>query len=73
MLGNKASLANVRKLKPLNIFSDHNSMRLEISYKKTAKPTNMQRQNYTLPYKQWLAKEIKEETNNINENKQKAQ
>jgi len=48
-----------------NIFSDHNSIELEINYKKTtAKTTNTQRLNNMLLNNQWVKKEIKEEIKN---------
>ena len=46
----------------LSIFSDHNTIRLEINNKKkTAKNTNMWRLNNMLLNNQWITEEIKEE------------
>ena len=59
MLGHKTSCGGFKKIEIIStIFSDHNSLRLEINYKKktTKKPTNMWRLN-----NQWITKEIKEE------------
>ena len=44
------------------MFSDHNAMRLEISYReKTVKNTNTWRLNSALPNNQEIIEEIKEE------------
>ena len=49
-LGHKESLGKFKKIEIISsIFSNHNTMRLEINYKKkTAKNTNMWRLNYML-------------------------
>ena len=62
MLGHKASLGKFKKTGIISsIFSDHNTMRLEINYKKkAAKNTNMWRLNNTLLKNQWITEEIKE-------------
>ena len=43
-----------------SIFYDHNTMRLEINYKRnTAKTTNTWKVNSMVPNKQWVGEEIK--------------
>ena len=66
MLGYKTSLNNFKKIEIISsTFSNHNIMRLEISYKKkTAKNTNIWRVNNMLLNNQWLTKEIKENFKN---------
>ena len=63
MLGHKARLGKFKKTEIISgIFSNHNAMRLEISYrKKTAKNTNTWRLNNMLLNNQWITEEIKEE------------
>ena len=64
MLGQKASLGKFKKTQiVLNIFSDHNVMRLDKNYrkKKPCKNTNTWRVNNMLLNNQWIAEEIKEE------------
>ena len=60
-LGHKTSLNKYQKIEIISsIFSDHNMMRLKISYKKnTAKITNMWRLNNMLLNNQWFTEEIK--------------
>ena len=62
-LGHKSSLGNFKKIKIVSsIFSDHNTMRLNINYrKKSVKNTNTWRLNNTLPNNQEITEEIKEE------------
>ena len=61
ILGHKSSPGKFKKIEIiLNIFSDHNTMRLEISYKKrTPKNINTWRLNNMLPNNQWIIEEIK--------------
>jgi len=62
MLGYKASLRKFKKIEIISsIFSDHNTMRLEINYKekKTGKNTNMWKLNSMLLNSQWVTKETK--------------
>ena len=56
------SLSKFKKIEIiLSIFSNHNAMRLEISYKKkTVKNTNTWRLNNILLNNQWITEEIKE-------------
>ena len=63
MLSHKMSLDTFKKTEiTSSIFSDHNSMKLEIKYKKkTGKNTNMWRLNNMLLNNQWINEEIKEE------------
>ena len=67
MLGHKVSLRKLKKMEILSSnFSDHNTMRLEINYKKkTVKNTNMWKLNNTLLNNQWITEEIKEEIKKI--------
>ena len=62
-LGHKASLGKFKKTEIISsIFSNRNTMRLEINYKKkTAKNTNTWRLNTMLLNNQWITEEIKEE------------
>ena len=67
MLGHKASLDKFKEIEiiPSN-FSDHNTLRLEINYKKTtAKNTSTWRLNNMLLNSQWIFEEIKEEIKKI--------
>ena len=61
-LGNKSRLGNFKKIEIISsIFSDHNTIQLEINNKKkTAKNTNTWRLN-----NQWITEEIKEEIKKI--------
>ena len=63
ILGHKSSLGKFKKLEIIpSIFSDHNTMRLDINYrKKTVKNTNTWRLNDTLLNNQEITEEIKEE------------
>ena len=76
ILGFKSNLANFKKIEIISsIFSDHNTIRLEINNKKkTAKNTNMWRLNNMLLNYQWITEEIKEEIKKYleaNDNKDK--
>ena len=66
ILGHKSSLGKFKKIEIIScIFSDHNTMRLDINYrKKSAKNTNTWRVNNTLLNNQENTEEIKEETKN---------
>ena len=66
MLGHEARLDKFKKIKIIaSIFSNHNAMRLEITYKKkNAKNTNTWRLNNMLLNNQWITEEIKEEIKN---------
>ena len=66
ILGHKSSLGKFKKIENISsIFSDHNAMRLEISYReKNVKNTNIWRLNNTLLNKQEITEEIKEEIKN---------
>ena len=63
ILGHKSILGKFKKIEIVSgIFSDHNTMRLEISYrKKTVKTTNTRRLNSALLNNQEITEEIKEE------------
>ena len=63
ILGHKSSLGKFKKTEIVtSIFSDHNAMRLDISYrKKSVKNTKTWRLNHTLLNNQEITKEIKEE------------
>ena len=63
ILGHKSSLSTFKKIEMVSsIFSDHNTMRLEINYrKKNVKHTNTWRLYYTLLNNQEITEEIKEE------------
>ena len=60
--GPQTSLSNFKTTEIIsNIFSNHNSMILEVNYqKKTANPTNIWRLNNTLTTNQWITEDIKE-------------
>ena len=62
ILGHKASLRKFKKIKIISsIFSDHNAVKLEISYrKKTVKTINTLRLNSVLLNNQEITEEIKE-------------
>ena len=66
ILGHRSSLGKLKKIEIVSsIFSDHNSMRLDINYrKKTVKNTNTWRLNNTLLNIQEITEEIKEEIKN---------
>ena len=63
ILGHKASLSKLKKIEIISsIFSDHNTMRLEINYRgKNVKSKNTWRLNNTLLNNQEIIEEIKEE------------
>ena len=62
MLGHKASLNTIKKIKTiLSIFFDHNKMKLEINYRKYGKITYMWRLNNMQLKNYWLNEEIKGE------------
>ena len=63
ILGHKSSFGKFKKIEiTLSIFSDHNTMRLDINYrKKSVKNTNTCRLNNTLLNNQEITEEIKEE------------
>ena len=67
MLGHKASLSKFKKIEIISsIFSDHNTMRLDINYKKkTAKNTNMWRLNNTLLNNSGSLKKSKRKLKNV--------
>ena len=56
MLGHKASLGKFKKIKiTSSIFSDHNTMRLEINYKKkTLRSTNVVAKQYAILKNHWI-------------------
>ena len=62
-MGHKSSLGKFKKVEIVSsIFSDHNSVRLDINYrKKTVKNTKTWSQNNTLLNNQEITEEIKEE------------
>ena len=62
ILGHKTSLSKFKKIEIVSsIFSDHNTMRLEINYReKNRKNTNKWRLNNTLLNNQEITEEIKE-------------
>ena len=63
ILGHKSSLGKFKKIEIISsIFSDHNTVRLHINYrKKSVKNTNTWRLNNTLLNNQEITEEIKEE------------
>ena len=63
ILGHKSSLRKFKKIEMVSrIFSDHNTMRVHINYrKKSVKNTNKWRLNNTLLNNQEITEEIKEE------------
>ena len=63
ILGHKSSLGRFMKIEILSsIFSDHNTMRLDINYRKrSVKNTNIWRLNNTLLNNQEITEEIKQE------------
>ena len=62
MLDHKTNLHKFKRTEIISsIFSNHNSLRLEINYrKKNRKRTNTWRLNNMLPKNQWINEEIKE-------------
>ena len=65
ILGHKSNLSKFKKIEIVSsIFSNHNTMRLDINYKKkTCKNTNTWRLNNTFLNKQQVTEEIKREIN----------
>ena len=62
ILGYKSNLGNFKKIEIISsIFSDHNTIQLQINRKKTAKNTNTWRLNNMLLNNKWITEEIKEE------------
>ena len=63
ILGHKSSLGKFKKIEVISsVFSDHNSMKLDINYRnKSVKNTNTRRLNNTLLSNQEITEEIKEE------------
>ena len=63
ILGHKSSLGKFKKIEIiLNIFSDHNAVRLDLNYRrKTIKNSNIYRLNNTLLNNQQITEEIKKE------------
>ena len=63
ILGHKSNLSKFKKIEIMsNIFSDHNTMRLDISYeKKSVRNTNTWRQNNTFLNNHQVTEEIKRE------------
>jgi len=63
MLGNITSLSKFKKAETMSrVFSENNSMRLEVKYKKkTIKNINTWSLNSTLLYYQWVTEETKKE------------
>ena len=61
ILGHKSNLSKFKKIEIMsNIFSDHNTMRLDISYeKKSVRNTNTWRQNNTFLNNHQVTEEIK--------------
>ena len=67
ILGHKSSLSKFKKIEIVSsIFSDHNTMKLDIDYKKkTVKNTNTWRLNNTFLNNQQVTEEIKREIKNF--------
>ena len=67
MLDHKSNLSKFKKIEIISsIFSDHNAMRLDISYKKkTIRNTNTWRLNSTFLNNQQVTEEIKREIKNF--------
>ena len=68
ILGYKSNLSKFKKIEIiLSIFSDHNTMRLDINYKKkkTLRNTNTWRLNNTFLNNQQVTEEIKKEIKKI--------
>ena len=77
ILGRKSNLSKFKKIEiALSIFSDHNTMRLDITYKKkTLRNTNTFRLNNTFLNDQQVIEEIKREIKTLletNDNKNRA-
>ena len=71
ILGHKSSLGKLKKTEKVSsIFSDHNTMRLDINYrKKTVKNINTRRLSNTLLNNPEITEEIKEEIKKIHRDK----
>ena len=71
ILGHKSSLGKFKKIEIIsNIFSDHNTMKLDINYRKiSVRNTSTWRLNNTLLNNQEITEEIKEEFKKIPRNK----
>ena len=71
ILGHKSSLSKFKKIEIISsIFSDHNTMRLEMNYREqNVKNTNTWRLNNTLLNNQEITEEIKEEIKKIRRDK----
>ena len=68
ILGHKSNLSKFKKIEIISsIFSNHNTMRLDISYKgeKTVKNTNTWRLNNMFLNNQQVTEEIKREIKNL--------
>ena len=63
MLGHTVGLGKFKKIEIISrIFSDHNTLRVEINYKKkTSRNTNICRPNNMLLTNHWITEEIKGE------------
>ena len=63
ILSHKSSLIKFKKSEIISrIFSEYNTMRLEINHKKKLQKTrNLWRQNNMLPKNQWITEEIRED------------
>ena len=60
ILGYKSNLSKFKKIEIISsIFSDHNTMKLDINYKKTVRNTNTWRLNNTFLNNQQVTEEIK--------------
>ena len=60
ILGHKSNLSKFKKIEIISsIFSDHNTMKLDINYKKTVRNTNTWRLNNTFLNNQQVTEEIK--------------
>ena len=71
ILGHKSNLSKFKKIEIVSsVFSDHNTMRLNISYqKKTVRNSNTWRLNNTFLDNQQVTEEIKREIKKISKNK----
>ena len=62
IFGHKSNLSKFKKIEIISsIFSDHNAMRLDISYRKKLQKTNSWRLNNTLLNKEEIIEEIRRE------------
>ena len=66
-MGHKSDLSEFKKIEIVSsIFSDHNTMRLDINYKKkTVRNTNTWRLNSTFLNNQQVTKEVKRKSENF--------